>query len=75
MAISDLTAGELLSGLESGGMTALGIAEALCGRAAELSSLNALVTFDAERFLAAARNSDDERARATFGAASMDCRW
>ena len=60
MAISDLTAGELLSALESGGITALQIAEALCGRAAELSSLNTLVMFDAERFLAAARNSDDE---------------
>ena len=61
MAISDRTAGELLSALESGGITALQIAEALCERATGLSSLNSLVLFDAERFLAAARNSDDER--------------
>ncbi len=62
MELKELTAAEVMTGLEAGDFSAEELAQALIKQAEDQAHLNALVTFDGDKFLAAARQSDTDRA-------------
>ncbi len=62
MELKGLTAVEVMYGLDAGDFSAVELARALIEQAEDQEHLNALVNFDGDRFLSAARQSDEERA-------------
>ena len=57
-----LTATELLAAMENGQLSAAELAHSLVEQASRCQNINALINFDADRFLSAAEESDKKRA-------------
>jgi Asp-tRNA(Asn)/Glu-tRNA(Gln) amidotransferase A subunit family amidase len=62
MELKERTAVEVMHGLAAGDFSAAELAQALIKQAEDQANLNTLINFDGDRFLAAARQSDDDRA-------------